>query len=99
MTQAKQENNDNCILLFGIAGMHSFCAEFPMSVLKSVLWIKWSISLWCCYGMYVGVFLREHNFVACNVYQFMEEMEYQLQLYPAVNNSAIVPNVCNAMLL
>ena len=57
MTQAKQENNDDYIFLFAIAVMHSFCAEFPMSVLKSVLWIKWSISLWCFYGMYVGVSL------------------------------------------
>ena len=83
---------------FGIAVMHSFCAEFPMSVLKSVLWIKWSISLWCFYGMYVGVSLREYNFVAYNVNQFMEEMEYKWQLYPAVNSSVIVPNVCSAML-
>ena len=30
--------------------------------------------------MYVGVSLREYNFVACNVNQFMEEMEYKWQL-------------------
>ena len=70
-----------------------------MSVLKLVLRIKLSISLWCCYGMYVGVSFTQYKFVACNVYQFMEEMEYKWQLYPAVNSSAIVPNVCSSMLL
>ena len=86
-------------MIFGNAGMYSFCAELPMRVLKSILWMKWSISLWCCYGMHVGVSFRQYKFVTCNVYQYMEEMEYRWQLYPAAASSASVPNVCSALLL